>query len=53
VLYSRRRLNGIMAERTGKTAEQVAVDTDRDNFMSADQARDYGLIDEVLTQRAA
>jgi ATP-dependent Clp protease, protease subunit len=53
VLYSRRRLNGIMAERTGKSVEQIAVDTDRDNFMSADQAREYGLIDEVLTQRAA
>ena len=53
VLYSRRRLNEIMAERTGKSVEQVATDTDRDNFMSADQAREYGLIDEVLTQRAA
>jgi len=53
VLYSRRRLNEITAERTGKSVEQIAADTDRDNFMSADQARDYGLIDEVLTQRAA
>ena len=52
VLYSRRRLNEITAERTGKSVEQIAADTDRDNFMSADQARDYGLIDEVLTQRA-
>jgi ATP-dependent Clp protease protease subunit len=53
VLYSRRRLNEIMAERAGKSVEQIAADTDRDNFMSADQAREYGLIDEVLTQRAA
>jgi ATP-dependent Clp protease protease subunit len=53
VLYSRRRLNEIMAERTGKSVEQIANDTDRDNFMSSDQAREYGLIDEVLTQRAA
>jgi len=49
----RRRLNGIMAERTGKSVEEIARDTDRDNFMSADQAREYGLIDEVLTQRGA
>ena len=53
VLYSRGRLNEIMAQRTGKSVEQIAVDTDRDNFMSSDQAREYGLIDEVLTQRAA
>jgi len=53
VLYSRRRLNEIMAERTGKTVEQVVLDTDRDNFMSADQAKAYGLIDEVVSQRAA
>jgi ATP-dependent Clp protease protease subunit len=52
VLHLRGRLNGIMAERTGRSIEQIAQDTDRDNFMSADQARDYGLIDEVLTQRA-
>jgi ATP-dependent Clp protease, protease subunit len=53
VLHLRRRLNGIMAERTGKSVEEIARDTDRDNFMSADQAREYGLIDEVLTQRGA
>jgi len=53
VLHLRRCLNGIMAERTGKSVEEIVRDTDRDNFMSADQAREYGLIDEVLTQRAA
>ncbi len=53
VLYTRRRLNELTAERTGKTVEQIATDTDRDNFMSADQALTYGLIDEVLSQRAA
>jgi ATP-dependent Clp protease protease subunit len=53
VLYLRQRLNGITAERTGKTVEQIARDTDRDNFMSANEARDYGLIDEVLHERAA
>jgi ATP-dependent Clp protease, protease subunit len=51
VLYLRQRLNGITAERTGKTIEEIARDTDRDNFMSAVEARDYGLIDEVLDQR--
>jgi ATP-dependent Clp protease protease subunit len=51
VLYLRQRLNAITAERTGKTVEEIARDTDRDNFMSAIEARDYGLIDEVLAGR--
>jgi ATP-dependent Clp protease protease subunit len=51
VLYLRERLNGITAERTGKSVEQIVRDTDRDNFMSAEEARDYGLIDEVLYER--
>jgi ATP-dependent Clp protease, protease subunit len=53
VLYLRERLNGITAERTGKSVEQIVRDTDRDNFMSAEEARDYGLIDEVLYERRA
>lgn len=52
ILYLRERLNGILAEKTGKTAEQIAKDTDRDNFMSANEAAEYGLIDKVLTNRA-
>jgi ATP-dependent Clp protease, protease subunit len=52
VLDSRRRLNAIMAARTGKSVEEIARDTDRDTFMSAEQARTYGLIDEVLERRA-
>jgi ATP-dependent Clp protease protease subunit len=52
ILYLRTRLNGIMAERTGQTIEQIAKDTDRDRFMSADEASEYGLIDKVLTSRA-
>ncbi|MGK5040692.1 ATP-dependent Clp endopeptidase proteolytic subunit ClpP [Janthinobacterium lividum] len=52
ILYLRTRLNGIMAERTGQTIEQIAKDTDRDRFMSADEAVEYGLIDKVLTSRA-
>ncbi|MBR7748036.1 ATP-dependent Clp endopeptidase proteolytic subunit ClpP [Undibacterium sp. BYS107W] len=52
ILYLRERLNGILAEKTGQTIEQIGKDTDRDNFMSADAAAEYGLIDQVLTHRA-
>jgi ATP-dependent Clp protease protease subunit len=52
ILYLRERLNKILAERTGKTMEQIHKDTDRDRFMSGDEAADYGLIDKVLTTRA-
>ena len=41
-----------MAERTGQTVEQIAKDTDRDRFLSADEAAEYGLIDKVLSTRA-
>jgi len=51
ILYLRERLNSILAEKTGRDVEQIAKDTDRDNFMSAAQAADYGLIDKVLTSR--
>jgi ATP-dependent Clp protease protease subunit len=51
ILYLRHRLNTIMAERTGQTVEQIAKDTDRDRFLSADEATEYGLIDKVLTSR--
>jgi ATP-dependent Clp protease protease subunit len=52
ILYLRDRLNHILAEKTGRPVEQISKDTDRDNFMSADAAVDYGLIDKVLTSRA-
>ena len=52
ILYLRERLNAILAEKTGKEIEQISRDTDRDNFMSAEQAVDYGMIDKVLTSRA-
>jgi ATP-dependent Clp protease protease subunit len=52
ILYLRERLNGILAEKTGKKIEEIARDTERDNFMSADAAAEYGLIDKVLTTRA-
>ena len=51
ILYLRERLNMIMAENTGQSLEQISKDTDRDNFMSADQAVEYGMIDKVLTHR--
>jgi ATP-dependent Clp protease protease subunit len=52
ILYLRERLNAILAEKTGRPVEQISRDTDRDNFMSAEQALDYGMIDKVLTSRA-
>ena len=51
ILYLRERLNRILADRTGKTMEQIHKDTDRDRFMSAEESVDYGLIDKVLTNR--
>jgi ATP-dependent Clp protease protease subunit len=53
ILYLRERLNGILAERTGQSIEAIARDTDRDNFMAAEQAKEYGLIDRVLTNRGS
>ena len=53
ILLVRERLNSILAHHTGQPIEQIQQDTDRDRFMSADQARDYGLIDEVLQARTA
>jgi len=52
ILYLRDRLNHILAEKTGRTVEQISKDTDRDNFMSAAEAAEYGMIDKVLTHRA-
>jgi ATP-dependent Clp protease protease subunit len=44
-------LDGILAKATGKTPEQVSKDTERDNFLSAEEAKAYGLVDEVITPR--
>jgi ATP-dependent Clp protease protease subunit len=52
ILYLRDRLNHILAEKTGRSVEQISKDTDRDNFMSAAEAAEYGMIDKVLTVRA-
>mgnify|MGYP001594569573 CR=1 FL=1 len=52
ILYLRQRLNEIMAKHTGQDVEKIARDTDRDNFLSADECVEYGLVDKVLTARA-
>jgi ATP-dependent Clp protease protease subunit len=48
ILRLRETLNAIMAKHSGRTVDEILKDTDRDNFMSADEAKHYGLIDEVL-----
>ncbi len=52
ILDLRSRLNGMLAKNTGQSIERIEVDTERDNFMSAEDAAAYGLIDKVLTTRA-
>jgi len=51
ILLVRERLNKILADHTGRSLEELRQDTDRDNFMSAEESRDYGLIDQVVTRR--
>ena len=51
ILRTKEKLNKILAENTGKPIEQIAIDTDRDNFMSAEEALDYGLVDKILYKR--
>jgi ATP-dependent Clp protease protease subunit len=51
ILGIREKLNQILAHHTGQEIEAVSRDTDRDNFMSANQAKEYGLIDAVLDKR--
>lgn len=51
IISLRERLNSILAERTGQDVDRIAVDTERDNFMSAEDAQAYGLIDRVLVSR--
>lgn len=52
ILYLRERLNKILSEKTGQPVDRIATDTERDTFMSADEAAEYGLIDKVLSKRA-
>ncbi|MEF9839538.1 MAG: ATP-dependent Clp endopeptidase proteolytic subunit ClpP [Lachnospiraceae bacterium] len=51
ILAIRKRLNQILADNTGKSLEEISRDTDRDNYMTAEEACAYGLIDEVITNR--
>ncbi len=53
ILTIRERLNKVLATHTGQTLKKIQGDTDRDNFMSAEEAMNYGLIDQVLTSRTA
>jgi ATP-dependent Clp protease protease subunit len=51
ILRLRDRLNEIMAKHSGRTMDEITKDTDRDNFMSADEAKTYGLVDQVVQSR--
>ena len=52
LLKTKEKLNRILADNTGKTLEQITADTDRDNFLTAEEAKEYGLIDKVIVKRA-
>ena len=52
IIKTRKRLNEMLAANTGKPLEDIERDTERDNFMTAQEAKDYGLIDEIVTKRA-
>ena len=51
LLRTKEKMNKILSENTGKTYEQVCEDTERDNFMSADEAAAYGLVDKVIAKK--
>ncbi|MBH8555128.1 ATP-dependent Clp endopeptidase proteolytic subunit ClpP [Nostocaceae cyanobacterium CENA357] len=53
ILYHKRKLNSYLAEHTGQPIERIAEDTERDFFMSPEEAKDYGLIDQVIDRHAA
>jgi ATP-dependent Clp protease protease subunit len=53
ILNARERLNAILAKHTGQPLEKIRQDTERDHFLSSDDARNYGLIDEVLVMRGS
>lgn len=53
ILYYREKLNKILADHTGQSLETIHQDTERDNFMSADEAREYGIVDKVVASRSA
>ena len=51
ILRNKKRLNAILAENTGKTAEEIAAATERDNYLTAEEALDFGLIDKIIENR--
>ena len=51
ILYIKKRLNTLLSENTGKPYDIVCNDTERDNFMTAEEAKEYGLIDEIITKK--
>ena len=51
ILFLKEKLNKILADNTGKTVKTIENDTNRDNFMSAEKALEYGLIDQIVTSR--
>ncbi len=51
ILRTKAQMNRILAERTGQTLEKIQQDTDRDYYMTADEAKDYGLVDQVIANR--
>ncbi len=51
IIKTREKLNRILAENTGKSIEQIALDTERDNYLSAQEAMEYGIVDKVITNR--
>ena len=53
ILRTRERLNKILSENTGKPVETIAIDTERDNWMTAEEAKNYGIIDEIVVSRRA
>ena len=52
ILKTREQMNRILAERTGQPLEKIARDTERDYFLTADEAKDYGLVDQVIAKRS-
>lgn len=52
ILFLKEKLNQILATHTGQTLKKIATDTDRDNFLSAEQSVDYGMVDQVISKRS-
>lgn len=53
MLKTRKRLNKILAENTGQSIEKIQLDTERDNYMTAEEAKEYGLVDEIIYHHGA